>query len=60
MQCWPGLIRCSCGGRVAETVGPGQADRSVVEQFIAVGELIELEYRGYQFYLRRLLTTYGR
>jgi len=27
---------------------------------LAVGELIELEYRGYQFYLRRRLTTYGR
>jgi len=53
-------MRCSCGGRVAETVGPGQADRSVVEQLIAAGELIELEYRGYHFYLRRLLTTHGR
>jgi len=32
----------------------------VAEQLNAAGELIDLEYRGYNFYLRRLLTTYGR
>ena len=59
-----GGLRRSCSGYpfhlLRELLARDGASWEMVERLISAGDLIELEYRGHRFYLRRLPTTYGR